>query len=192
MKYAASQQLCRKLVVLHRAAVRSCGRITDFLAGQRFIEGDPHVVGRTRDVVGIRRGFAVDGAFINYFAVGIDDKHVGRVLGAIGLAGLAVRIDEKRGRFRLPFGHLLLGLFGRKISLFPGRGRINAQPDNAFAGKFFLELLHIAAAVMFLHEGAIGIKPFQHDVFPFVLGKRLRFAFRISDGKIGRGAADRR
>ena len=45
---------------------------------------------------------------------------------------------------------------------------------------------------MLLHEWAFRIEPFEHDVFAFVLGKRMRLALGIGRGKIRRGAPDRR
>src|SRR6267142_3099628 len=76
------------LFVLHRATVGTRTRRRHSLAGERLVEGGLHIIGRTRDVGRIRRGLAVNGAFVNDLAFRIDDKHVGRVLGAISLAGL--------------------------------------------------------------------------------------------------------
>ena len=43
---------------------------------------------------------------------------------------------------------------------------------------------------MLLHEWALGIEPFEHDVFAFVLRNALGLALRIGQRKIGRGGAD--
>jgi len=81
---------------------------------------------------------------------------------------------------------------GREVALESRRGRIDREPDDSLAGEFFLELLHIAAAVMFLHVRALWIKPLQHNVFAFVLRQRLGLAFRIRRRNIRRSGADRR
>ena len=52
------------------------------------------------------------------------------------------------------------------MCLPPGRRRIDRQPDDAFAGELLLQLLHVFALVVLLHEGAARIEPFQDDVFP--------------------------
>ena len=80
-----------------------------------------------------------------------------------------------------PLGHLLDCLLQSKIPLSPRRIGINRQPDNAFAGIFLLQLLHVAAAVMFVHEWTFRIKPLEYDIFAFVLRKRMRVAVGIGE-----------
>src|SRR5947208_14697039 len=78
-------------------------------------------------------------------------------------------------------GRDFLSLLRRQIALSPGGTGINRQPYDAFAGVFLLQLLHVAAAVMLLHERAFGIKPFQYDSFAIVLRKGMRFAARVRE-----------
>ena len=92
---------------------------------------------------------------------------------------------------RVPRFHDFLRLLGGDVAFATGRVRINRQPDNAFAGIFLLQLLHVAAAVMFFHERALGIKPFEDDVFTFVFGERLRLAVGVRRREVGRGGANR-
>src|SRR4029077_10946631 len=65
-----------KSFIFDRAAVRTGVGVGNGLAAHRFIERNFYVVGRTRNVGWIRRSFAVDRAFVNDFAFGIDDEHV--------------------------------------------------------------------------------------------------------------------
>src|SRR5438067_444557 len=60
-------------LVLNRATIGTRARRRDGLAGERFLESDLHVVRRVGNIGRVRRGFAVDGAFVNDLALGIDD-----------------------------------------------------------------------------------------------------------------------
>src|SRR6266480_4865348 len=90
---------------------------------------------------------------------------------------------------RLPGCSDLLRLFRRYVALGAGRIGIDREPDNALAPIFILQLLHVAAAVMLLHERTFRIKPFKHDILTLVLRKRVRIAFRVGDRKIRRSAS---
>ena len=112
----------------------------------------------------------------------------GVLLRVIGAAGFAFGIEQQRGLLRFPIFHHLLRLFRRQVSLVSGRVGIDRQPDHAFAGKFALQLLHVAAAVMLFHKRAFGIEPFQHHIFAFVFGKAVRFPGASGRLKSGAGA----
>lgn len=93
---------------------------------------------------------------------------------------------------RFPSRGNLPRLFRRQIP-FCARGvGIDGQPNHTFIGVLFLEVLHVAAAVMFLYKRALRIKPFEHDVFALVFRKRMRRPFRVGQRKIWRGASNRR
>src|SRR5438034_11804889 len=92
---------------------------------------------------------------------------------------------------RLPGCSDLLCLFRRYVALGAGRIGIDREPDNAFARIFILQLLHVAAAVMLLHERTFRIKPFKHDILTLVLRKRVRLAFCIGERKLRRSTAYR-
>src|SRR6202030_2683854 len=72
------------------------------LAAERFVERGFDVVGRTRDVGRIGRRFAVDRAFVNDFAFGINHHHIGSVFGAVKFGHIAFRIEKKGGLLRFP------------------------------------------------------------------------------------------
>src|SRR5438874_3090971 len=76
-----------KSFVFDRAAVGTGVGVRNGLAAHRFIERNFYVVGRTRNVGWIRRSFAVDRAFVNDFALRIDNEHmrsIARVIDAPG------------------------------------------------------------------------------------------------------------
>ncbi len=155
--------------VFNRATVRPRVRRRDWFAGERFVERDFDVIGRIRNVRRIWRGFAVNRTFVDQFSFRIDHGHVRRVFCPVGAPGFAFRIEKKRGLMRFPLRHFLHRLLRRKVPFGSRRVGIDRQPDNAFTGVFFLQLLHVAAAVMLFHERAFRIEPLQHDVFAFVL-----------------------
>src|SRR5438876_9606514 len=93
---------------------------------------------------------------------------------------------------RLPGCSDLLRLFRRYVALGAGRIGIDREPDNALARTFILQLLHVAAAVMLLHERTFRIQPFQHAILTLVLRTRVRRAFRVGERTIWRSAAYRR
>src|SRR4030095_33158 len=105
--------------------------------------------------------FAVNCAAVNDLPVWIDDHHVRRVLRAVSAACVAFGIQQERGLMRLPRRRDLLRLFRRQTSLRPGGIGIAGQPDNAFVSELFLQVLHVAAAIMLFHERALWIKPFK-------------------------------
>ena len=91
----------------------------------------------------------------------------------------------------LPRSADLLRLLRSYASLGAGRIGIDGQPDHAFVRVLFLQVLHIAGAVVLLHKWTLRIKPLEHHVFALVFGKRVRFALGVGKRKIRRGAAYR-
>jgi len=178
--------------VFNGATVRLRLWCANGLACQRLIQRRLHVVRRTRDIGRVWGGFAVNCAAVNDYPFRIDDHHVRRVLRAVSAACVAFGIQQQRGLMRLPRCRDLLRFFGRHISLCPGRIGIDCQPDNALISEFFLQVLHVAAAVMLFHERALWIKPFKDDVLTLILRQRMRLAFRVRERKIRRGASNRR
>src|SRR5204863_5029400 len=120
-RFGERRPLSLTSLVLHRAAVGLGVGVRHGFAGERFVERDFHVVGRACDVGGIWSGFTVNRAFVNNFALGIDDKHVRRVLRAVAAARFAVGIENKRALLRFPFGHFGVGLVGGQVSFKAGR-----------------------------------------------------------------------
>src|SRR5207247_10183474 len=115
-----------------------------------------------------------------------------RVLRAKCAARFAFWIEKQRCLMPLPRFSDLLRLLLRYAPLSAGGIGIDGKPDNSFACVLILQFLHVAAAVMLLHERAFRIKPFEHDIFAFVLRKRVRTALRVGERKIRRRAAYRR
>src|SRR5437867_7059537 len=74
-------------LIFYRAAVWARVGVRNGFAIHRFIERYFHVVSRARNVSWIRRGFAIDRAFVNDFALGIDDEHVRGVARVVSAAG---------------------------------------------------------------------------------------------------------
>jgi hypothetical protein len=178
--------------VFDRATVWLCLWRRDGLARERLIQSNLHVISRAWNVGWIRTCFAVDCAFIGDFSFRINDDHVGRVLGAVRAPRFAFRIEKQRRLPRLPRFSDLLRLFRRDIAFRAGRIGIDGQPDHSFARILILQFLHVAAAVMLLHERAFRVKPFEHDIFALVLRKRVGAALRVRERKIRRSAAHRR
>ena len=178
--------------VLNRATVWLCLWRRNRLASQRLIQSNLHVIGRAWNVGRIWTCFAVDCAFVGNFSVRINYDHVGRILGTVRAPRFAFRIEKQRGLTRLPRFSDLLRLFRGNIAFRAGRIGIDGQPDHSFTRVLILQFLHVAAAVMLLHEWAFRIKPFEHDIFALVLRKRVGAALRVRERKIRRSAAHRR
>ena len=70
-----------------------------------------------------------------------------------------------------PISNFLVRFLGCQIAFLIGRVRIDREPGDTFTRKILLQLLHVAAAVMFFHERALGIEPLEHDIFSFEVGK---------------------
>ena len=81
-------------------------------------------------------------------------------------------------------------LSARHVALLAGRGGVDREPDDILAGVFLLQLLHVAAGVVFLHEGAAFVEPFEDDELAFVIGERVLFAGAVFEGEGRRVAAD--
>ena len=121
-------------LVFNGATVWFGRRRRDWFAGERFVERDFDVVGRTGNVCRIGRGFAVDRAFVNNLSFWINHNHVRRVLRAISASGFAFRIEKQRGLLRFPAGRDLSGLhLATDCPSSPGALESIAQPDDAFA-----------------------------------------------------------
>src|ERR1051325_3434799 len=101
------------LFILHRATVRSGAGRGHWLSSHRFFESNLNVIGCPWNISWIRRCLAVDRSFVNNLAFWVDHKHVGGVLGGIGLACLSLGVEQHCRRMCLPFRHLLLRLFRR-------------------------------------------------------------------------------
>ena len=75
--------------------MRLRGWIADRLAGQSFVERSLDVIGRGRDIVRIRRGFAIDRSLVNNFSFGTNYDHVRRILRSVeGFCYVAFRIEQ--------------------------------------------------------------------------------------------------
>jgi len=175
--------------VFNRAAVRLRLWCRDRLAGQRLLQRRLHVVSRSGNVRRVWGSFAVNCAAVNDFSFWIDDHHVWRVFSGVSAAGVTFGIQEKRGLMCLPRTRDLLRLFRRQVSFCAGRIGIDGQPDNTLVRELFLQVLHVAAAIMLFHERALGIKPLKDDVFTLVLRQRMRLATGIRKRKLWRSAA---
>src|SRR5207248_10279859 len=125
----------------------------------------------------VRRRLAVDRSFVSDFSFWIDYHHVWRVLWAVSAAHFAVRIEKQRSLLRLPRGCDFLGLFRRQIAFGTRRIGIDGQPYHALVCVFFLQFLHVIAAVLLFHLRLFRIKPFVLHVLASVLLKRLLLAF---------------
>src|SRR5438477_9157082 len=125
-------------LVFNRAAVGAGIGARDHFTTHRFIERSFHVIGRARNVGWIGRSFAVDRAFVNDFALRIDNKHVRRVACIISATGFAFWVKQQRGLLGVPIFHHFLRLLGRHVPLKAGRAGIDRQPDDTFAGVFAL------------------------------------------------------
>jgi len=178
--------------VFNGATVWLCLWRRNRLASQRLIQSNLHVIGRAWNVGRIWTCFAVDCAFVGDFSFRINDDHVGRILGAVRAPRLAFLIEKQRCLPRLPRFSDLLRLFRRDIAFRAGRIGIDGQPDHSFARILILQFLHVATAVMLLHERAFRIKPFEHHIFALVLRKRVGATLRVRQRKIRRNAAHRR
>ena len=74
---------------------------------------------------------------------------------------------------------VIILLIGRHITLFTGSGRNYGQPDDSLARPVFLELLHVAAVVVFLGEWASLVGPLKDDELALVLREAVLLAMAI-------------
>ena len=70
---------------------------------------------------------------------------------------------------RLPRGRNPVGLFRRQVALRTRGIGIDGQPNHTFVRVLFLQVLHVAGAVMLFHKRTLWIKPLEHDIFALVL-----------------------
>ncbi len=54
--------------------------------------------------------------------------------------------------------HGLFELRGGIVAVLAGGGGVDAEPDDALAGEFLLQFLHVAGVVMLVDDGAVGIR----------------------------------
>jgi hypothetical protein len=132
----------------------------------------------------------VDGAHVAQRARPIDDEHMRRRLRIVGAADIALRIEQHGRRLRVTRGREMIGAGGVDETLLAGRRGNDREPDDAARGRFLLELLHVAGAVVFFHVGTAVVRPFKHDRLAFELAERTDLAGGVDGGEGGRGLAD--
>ena len=112
---------------------------------------------------------------------------MGRGFGLVPLADLAGRVEENGGGG----GVLVLGVGLRSgaVALFAGGGGDDGKPDHALGGVLLLELLHIAAGIVFFDEGTLMIEPFEDDELAAEVGEFVGGALRVRQGEVGSGFA---
>src|SRR5688572_500155 len=87
-------------------------------------------------------------------------------------------------------GHCFCFL-GFQVTLFAFGGGNDRQPFHVLVGVFFLQALHVAAAVMLFHVGAIFVEPLQDQPLAFVIVEFMTFTGGVDHAEGGCGFARR-
>lgn len=180
------------LVVFDRTAVGFGFGNGHRLAGQRFVERLGDIVHRAFDVGGVGGFFVIDGPGVDEDAFRVDDKHFRRAFGVIKFADGAGFIDEDCSRCRAFICDGGIGLLGCHVSLLARAGRNDGEPDDIFAGEFFLQLLHVARGVVLHDKRTAVIEPFENDKLAFEVGEFVFLAVGVGEGEVRRGLTDLR
>jgi hypothetical protein len=78
------------------------------------------------------------------------------------------------------------------MALLAGGAGIDAEPDRARGPRGCLRLLHVAAAIMLLHERAAGVIPFEHHHLALEVGELDDPPVGIVQLEVGRGLTHER
>src|SRR5258706_6616834 len=70
--------------------------------------------------------------------------------------------------------------------------RLDREPYHVLGAILRLQRLHVAAAIVLLHERAAEVVPFEHHGLALVVGEVHRLAGKIHDGERGRALPGRR
>jgi len=97
---------------------------------------------------------------------------------------------EARGR-GAEIGERLGERGGILVILVAGVGGIDREPHDLCA-VLLLQRLHVAAAVVLLHEGAAEVVPLENDGLAAVVGELHGLAREVGRGEVGRDLADGR
>ena len=89
-----------------------------------------------------------------------------------------------------PFSLAISAIFAGSGSLACLRRRIDGDPDDALGRVIGLEFLHVAGAVMLLHERAAEVDPFEDDDLALQFAERDGFAVQVFRVERGSGLAD--
>src|SRR5439155_22318838 len=100
------------------------------------------------------------------------------------------RVEQHRGRARLPSGRELVGLRRRHVALRPRRRRDQREPDHALRRRLLLERLHIAGLVVLAYVRTIVIRPLEDDELAALIGEAHALAGRGGEGEARRAIAD--
>ena len=154
---------------MHRAAVGFGLGNFDRLAGEQVFDGVADVVFcLARVAIGTR--VVVHRAAVGERAVLADDENVRGSFHAVEAAKVTGAVVKPRGRGELQLFPFCLRLCGVAVTgIFRADG-IHEQPDDAFAGEFFLKLLRRALIVVVV-ERAVRVEGFEDDNLAFVVGE---------------------
>jgi len=170
VEYSFQTSEIEKGLVFDRAAVGFCFGCGNRFAREGGIESFTNVIGGGGTICRVGGANAIDSAGVDEFAFGVDNVHVGGCFSVIELTYFAGGVEKNGSGGGIFIFRIGVGLGAGSVALFAGGGGDDGEPDDPFRGVLFLKFLHVVAGVVFFHEGAVGVKPLEHDKFARVGG----------------------